>query len=207
MDKSFKIVSISILLLSHIFVFSQTISDSKNVNGMSLCSVIIEGSTNLNNFYFTYNNVIENAIPFRETIGPNSCDSEIIRFNIPVKAFKGSISDMQNDFQILLKDLLYPNISVGVERNLILILTHNFSTKELYLHITLAGITKIVKAKYSIRTHAENKIIISGVTQFNLTDFYLDPPIKFFGIVKVKNLVSIKFDFALIKESKHYKST
>jgi len=200
-----KMGSILILLISSHFVFSQTSSDNKNDHVMSLSSIIIEGSTNLNSFYFTYNKDKEKSIPLPETFKLISYDSDIIRFNIPVKAFKGSIPDMEDDFQTLLKSSIYPNISVGVEKNYVSKITYNKSDHHLNLYLTLAGKTKTIIATYSTQLISENKIIINGVTQVDLSDFDMTPPVKFFGILRVKNLVTIKFD--IITETKPYKST
>ena len=123
-------------------------------------------------------------------------DVKLFTFRIPIKNFKGSNVSMQNDFQSLLKASEYPIISVSIQEKQFQEIINN-ALNELTLDLTIAGISKPVKAQYTTQEHSNNSIFLHGTTHFHLSDFTLEPPEKMLGVIKVEDVVFIRFDIIL----------
>ena len=65
------------------------------------------------------------------------------------------------------------------------------------LQITLAGKTKTYKIDFSINRIANNQINLSGFKKVHFSEFDLQPPVKFFGLVKVQESIDVTFDLRL----------
>jgi hypothetical protein len=185
---------VCLLLVLNSIMLTMLHGKAKDMDTCYLKMVSIEGSSNINSFFFTYLNLKEKAthLPSDEYI--LRYDGGILDFRIPVKAFKGSNPAMTSDFMELLKAKNFPSVSVGFEKSKFDAMSSYDSPSYLNLHITLAGVTKEIKARCSLYNTSDNKQYVSGFTQFNLTDFYLEPPRKAFGLIRVKDMVTIQFD-------------
>ena len=63
------------------------------------------------------------------------------------------------------------------------------------IQITIAGVTREYHVFCLVNSCSDNLIYVSGYRYIKLTDFNLDPPKKFQGLVKVKDEVLINFGF------------
>lgn len=185
------------MLLCSIPVMPQCLDNIYEDYDYCLREISIEGSTNVNNFTFWY----ENPLYSNALNNENNCtyepDSGIMDFNIPVQSFRGSISAMRNDFLTLLKASEHPEIIVGIEKKEFDCIASGISADYIDLLVTLAGTQKAVHANYSTRFDSNNRIVLSGATRFLLSDFQLVPPEKALGLVRVQNEVFIKFDIVI----------
>lgn len=173
-------------------------------SGQSNCcylnQIIIEGETNINQFNFAFDNSRYDVLTINEKAKSDNSQKEIIEFEIPVKGFKGDNYLMENDFYSLLNASSHPLIIVGIEKTLLQKIFFGSSGSVIDFYITISGITKHVKGEYS--TNCKNDLtILSGNAKIRLTDFSIDPPQKMLGMLKVKDLIFIKFDISMPSEN------
>jgi len=194
--KNLKFILIIILLFEIGTVNSQCFDEQNSEYSYCLGELSIEGSTNINDFIFFWENSFVNQK--NPSILSKICEnnnSENLNFNIPLQSFEGGNQAMRNDFLQLVKASEYPLVAVGLEK--IKPECEDSSKQIIDLSVTLAGVKKTVQADYTSSTDSENRLILSGSTSFLLTDFQLEPPEKAMGLIRVKNQVFIKFDIVI----------
>lgn len=150
--------------------------------------VRIEGSSNVNQFYFE-----QNVTKPRPGITIYQQSSEYIELELPVKYFEASNPRMRNDFMELIKASDYPYISIFIK------LSENNFEPQLNQKVTstikvkLAGQEKEYQLPGTIHVCENNSLRLQGTLELDIKDFNLKPPTKFMGMVKVNREVFIKF--------------
>ncbi len=201
-EKYKKVIIRSILLYTGLFCFlyasAQQVSETRINNTCFLNYISIEGATNVNSFYFTYQHKAKNTYSSNTAECTNDADSGTVNFYIPVKSFEGSNPAMLSDFQTLLKASQFPKVVVGVKKKLLNgIVSGDTYSDKLNLYLTMAGVTRPIDAEYTTHYLRNGNVLLSGITRIRLTDFSLDPPKRMLGIIKVENMVFIKFELIL----------
>jgi polyisoprenoid-binding protein YceI len=59
--------------------------------------------------------------------------------------------------------------------------------------LTVAGVTRDITMPIKIAFSGEKKITIDGEQQLKMTDYGIDPPTMFFGMIKTGNIITISF--------------
>ncbi|MFH0843617.1 MAG: hypothetical protein V1903_13505 [Bacteroidota bacterium] len=127
----------------------------------------------------------------------NDSDPETVNITVPVKDFRCVNETAFQDFLILLKADKYPYLSISIPQKS---LTQN-PQKEYFtiqsMVISIAGVSR----EYSINCRIENidsgKSFLAGTLNIRLTDLGIEPPVKYFGLVKIENEVIVKFGFSI----------
>lgn len=152
--------------------------------------VIVKGSSNVNNFRFTNPNP---KVKDSATIRKGEERYQIVE--IPVHSFSGPNTRMLHDFLNLIKASQYSNITLALEpRDLMQCEKHTEPTK-FKTKITIAGATNTYVVPCKVVACKNNEYLVEGNLEIKLTDFQLNPPKKFFGMVRVNNNVSINYAF------------
>jgi hypothetical protein len=116
---------------------------------------------------------------------------------VPVKDFKCTNRMAYRDFLKLLKAGEYPVMKVTIPGNIVDQLQNRESVILRDVLITIAGVSK----KYDITCRAEKnglkKNILVGTISVRLEDLNIDPPEKYFGMVKIKDQVIVKFGLGI----------
>jgi hypothetical protein len=172
------------------FIFNYDEPEGKApVNGF----IDITVESNVNRLFFSY--------PLERTgmydVGKSvNTTGETVNIIVPVRDFRCSNATAFRDFLTLLKADQYPELSITVPRDYLIQYPQN---GQLTIHdviINIAGVSK----KYDIacRVEARNSkdIILIGTVKIRLTDLEIDPPVKYFGLVKIKDEVIVKFGFS-----------
>jgi len=123
---------------------------------------------------------------------------QTIKTYIPVREFECSNSMMYNDFQELLKASEYPYITIEIDPSQVRNILPGKSSTDLIFSITIASITNAQYISCDINTYPNSTMSITGEATIQLANFQIKPPIKFMGLVKVKDEVTIKFSFNFI---------
>jgi hypothetical protein len=160
--------------------------------------VNISGETNINCFECRYRNIQENSIYQDVKLTYEEVPGETIKMDIPVSQFKCSNEIIFNDFIELLKAGEYPDIRIEIDPSGIKNIMPGKSAVDLHVSITIASITMSYPISCWINHPGNNSISISGTTTINMVDFQLKPPVKFLGMVRVRNKVTIDFSFNFI---------
>jgi hypothetical protein len=147
--------------------------------------IIIRGSSNVNEFEF---------VNFNARITSNSSseiwDQEI---RIPISSFEGPNKYMINDFQQLLKSSQYPYIKIKIQhQDLLSEKAQSINTVSPAI-ITIAGTSKKIELPLQISKCDQTGFIVQGDLELKLTDFFIQPPEKVFGAVRVHDKVFITF--------------
>ena len=182
------------ILFVHIF------THAKNFEEFNICrfeNLVITGTTNVSEFSLLYDHSLHDKeqVPFSLLDDENS--SQLVCFYIPVQSITGSNKTMIKDFRNLFNSEKYPYIKVGTEKHKLKNIENSCSSGQMNFLLSIAGITKKVRSEYSTEQNNSNSIVLNGTTLINLTDFNIQPPEKFFGIIKVKNEVFINFKILL----------
>jgi len=124
-------------------------------------------------------------------------ESEAVNIIVPVRDFRCSNETAFRDFLTLLKADQYPELSITVPQDYLL---QNPQNEQVTIHdviINIAGVSK----KYDIACRVENRnsqdYILVGIVKIRFTDLKIEPPVKYFGLVKIKDEVIVKFGFSL----------
>jgi len=151
--------------------------------------IIVE--SNINRLSFSYDLTEINLHNEEELSG--SSDSGYTSIVIPVRDFRCENKIAFNDFITLLKADKYPVLNIKIPYRMMFQPFHNDSLILNNLTATIAGISK----KYNIACRIENMstdgCLLSGTLNIRLSDLDIVPPVKYFGLVKVKNEVIVKF--------------
>ncbi|MDH4090501.1 MAG: hypothetical protein OEV74_07265 [Cyclobacteriaceae bacterium] len=161
----------------------------------------ILGQTNVNNFTCTavqgnraqhlkiFSRVTDKGIDFRDFL-----------ITLNVNEFDCGMKVMTKDFKSTIKGDEYPTI--GLEIQSIVFnkgngLTEGKSDAESSVKIRLAGQDHKEHIREGQLIKEGNTYIIKGQQSLNMTDFGLEPPSKFMGMVKVKDALVINFDITI----------
>ena len=152
--------------------------------------VIVKGSSNVNSFRFTNPNPI-----VKDSATEKKGEEKYQMVEIPVHSFSGPNTRMLHDFLNMIKASEYPYITLALEpRDLMQCERHTEPTK-FKTKITIAGSTNTYVVPCKVVACKNNKYLVEGNLEIKLTDFQLNPPKKFFGMIRVNNNVSINYAF------------
>ena len=185
-------------LLLCVNIFSQS-SIALSTNYKSSTNYIhISGKTNINCFECKYIRTEATQSPYHFSWDLLQPAKSIYELLIPVREFECSNNMIYDDFQSLLKAFNHPSIRIGIDPSEIKVLTPDASVVDLTIYITIANVTKAQSISCSVIDFNHSRVCISGEASIQLTDFQIKPPVKFLGLVKVKDEVTISFSFNFI---------
>ena len=167
-------------------------------------SLKINGSTNVNSFDCTYTGNIRNdSLLVKLILEDSSTTLRGAHLKLRVKHFDCGKNKMNEDFYDLMKANKSPFIYMDValfkkdtepetEHSPLL---QSFDAETIF---TLAGVTNTYQVDIEAKKQSKRKkkyptTRIKGNHQLDITDFGLEPPTKFLGLVKVDKKVTISF--------------
>ena len=167
--------------------------------------ITVYGSTNINEFKLTIN---ETGIPSNSYKGTfNKNGSRITALTdsviIPVKNFKSKDPLAYSGFLKLVNEKIYPNIYLKL--NYLEIPATSLKTSAQNTNTTLqtinangnisiAGKTKTYMFPVTLDKGEEGKYNVKTRIRLTIRDFGLEPPVEFFGLVKISEWVEIELN-------------
>lgn len=185
-------VTITCIVVAQMPLFSQgnaiTVMHKQEHNNCN-SFVKIEGSTNVNRFYF--HQVIEDPKYPQNYVSKDG----YITLTIPIRRFEASNPLMYSDFFQLLQADSHPDITIRFYYDPYKLLNPGSTTSPISseIWVSLAGHEKKFKLPGSVHICYDNAAHLNGTLTIDLRDFSLTPPTKFMGMVKVNNEVSVEF--------------
>ena len=187
--------NINTTLLSIVFMLAlQSTLFSQNrysANFLDNSIITVYGSTNINEFKLTIN---ESGIPvnsykgtFLKNGGRITAMADSIA--IPVKNFKSKDPLAHSGFMKLVNEKNNPNIYLKLNYLEFLAQTINANG-----NITIAGKTKTYMFPLTLEHSGNGKYNIKTRIRLTIKDFGLEPPVEFFGLVKISEWVEIELD-------------
>jgi hypothetical protein len=150
--------------------------------------------SNVNRLFFSYP---LNRTSIYDSGKSGNKTGETVNIIVPVRDFRCSNKTAFRDFLTLLKADQYPELSITVPQDYLMQHPQN---ERLTIHdviINIAGVSK----KYDITCRVEDRnskdSILIGTVKIRLTDLEIKPPVKYFGLVKIKDEVIVKFGISL----------
>lgn len=158
------------------------------------CAIIINGESNVNNFtcrvdrYYSADNLILFSNYGEKYTFSNN------RIIIDTRQFDCGKPLMTRDFQQTLRVNENPEIIISfISLNRLPCDSCKEDFVDGVVRITMAGVTKESVITFSVKPSPNGTKILRGEHEFKFTDFQLDPPSKFMGMVQVKNQLSVTF--------------
>lgn len=178
-------------------------------------SLMINGSTNVNSFDCTFTGNIRNDSLLVELVpGDTATTLRGAHLKLRVRHFDCGRSKMNTDFYDLMKADETPHIYMDVARFWQAKRTRNADSLSSQAYhaetvFTLAGATNQYLVDIGTRQNTANNseetpTVIKGQHKLDITDFGLEPPSKFLGLVKVDKSVTISFKIVM---RYHFKTT
>jgi len=184
-------MSLKMLILIFLFfypgvvVYSQAEKD--RLDHYLFDEVVITGSTNMNQFSLNYREKNYSAVP-----APGGKNHDRFKISIPARKIKAESKMMLNDFLEMINARKYPVIAITLEEGI----ADKVLADSSLLHqvgLTINGITN----SYHVRSRSvecdPGQWCLSGKFTVNLSNFEIEAPKKFFGLVKVEDEVFINF--------------
>jgi hypothetical protein len=153
----------------------------------------INVNTNVDCFTCEYESNLTDTIALENDELKNLMYFEGIHLAIPVNFIDCHNKIMNRDMQDMLKAVAHPQILVDINNFKINKINSGTSIAEVL--INMDGVGK----KYSIiitNYFKNNRLYFHGSFPVNLTDFYINPPSKLLGLVKVDKVIGVSFALA-----------
>jgi polyisoprenoid-binding protein YceI len=195
---------LSFCLLSNSSLFAQA-PNQVDYTITSGSAVKLDGTSTMHSFHLN-TKVISGDMEFDKTNAPNAIDTigtiTSMKVVIPVKNLTSGESGLDEKMQDALKADDNPNITYVL--NKVDSVVYNGTSKtdftmNTYGNLTVAGKTKDIEMKVAGKINGNN-IIFTGQKSLKMTDFGVDPPTMFFGVLKTGDVVTISFDVTLAKK-------
>ncbi|MEQ9467445.1 MAG: hypothetical protein RLN88_08540 [Ekhidna sp.] len=194
---------ISIYVLASSFAAAQNGSATYNYHRVSIVSssITIHGETNVNRFKCEMNQpALNDSIVVKNLWSNQKLEFVGLKLKYRVDQFDCGMQAMNNDFQDLLKAGEEPYLYLQL--NSISLHDTNDAFEELdvdaEVEIFLAGVRKKVAIEGGkVLNHSSAHMTLRGEKDLLMTDFGIEPPTKFFGMVKVTDDISIEFEIGM----------
>ncbi len=158
-------------------------------------SIIIKGTTNVNKFLIEYHN--DTFTPF----SVNNTKEDSLILSIPAEKFTAESKLMLSDFLALINASEYPYINIIIRDKLNRDFFNISKGAQKEILVGVNGVTNSYFCNTDLQETFQNKWYFSGELNIKLSDFNIEPPEKFFGLVKVKDTVSISFKILFVIEN------
>jgi hypothetical protein len=123
--------------------------------------------------------------------------ASVSRIKIPVEEFKCTNKFVYKDFLTLLKAEMYPYLEIDIPASSGIKYNIDDSLILKGVTITFAGVSNQYDINCKIEKGDNENQILEGSARIKLTDIDIAPPVRLFGLVKVKNEITINFEFCL----------
>jgi hypothetical protein len=160
--------------------------------------VHISGETNINCFECKYDEKRDSQNANNVLLMYPRSPGNTIETYIPISNFECNNSAMYTDFQELLQAQEYPYIKIEIDPLQLKNILPQKTSLDLNVAITIANITNVQPISCSVNSYSNSTVSIAGEAIIHLPDYQIEPPVKFMGLVKVRDEVTISFSFNFI---------
>lgn len=162
--------------------------ETEKITILSASELTITGDTNISKFKCGFDSVLLGrnvGINFIETGSGIKMQNAVLKLDN--KGFNCGSKAINKDFNTLLETEEYPEITLEINS---LDFLKDFRTTAL-VTITIAGISKDYSVTVASTRDPESSF--TGKLKLNIKDFRLEPPKKAFGLIVIKEEISINF--------------
>ncbi|MGQ8338207.1 YceI family protein [Sunxiuqinia sp. A32] len=178
-----------LIIFSPFVTFANIPSGESDLKSYLFDEIIIKGMTNVKAFQLSYSEDQFTKISSETKFGEINKN---LMISIPAKNIKAESKLMLADFLKLINAKDYPEIHIKIDPKV----TSKFQKRNRLEHgiqLTMNGITNNYTCSSEIENGKQEEKCLLGTLKVKLTDFNIEPPQKFFGIIKVEEEVFISF--------------
>lgn len=189
-------IVISGCIISLLFVmFSGRLPDDSKSFLLSKNSLFlnINVNTNIDCFTCNYQSNLADTIAATDNEPENLIYFDGIQLAIPINFIDCHNEIMNSELRDMLNADDYPHIFVKINNFEISKITSEISKAE--INLSIDGIVKYYNVEV-MNYNYKNKMFLKGNFAVNLNDFYIKPPSKFWGLIKVDHVININFALA-----------
>ncbi|ANQ50355.1 YceI family protein [Flammeovirga yaeyamensis] len=192
------ILCLFIILTTKVTAQTEIEDGSYSIN-FDITPISILGKTNVSTFDCDYvpdasltsNFCLERSNEHFQVINHKKMSLEILKFDCGIKL-------MTKEFRELLDYKHNSSIYIqftGLERDVV-------EKEKAYVHLilTIGELSNPQEFKAEVKKLSDGKYELSGLGEFSILDYNLEPPQKMMGMVKVKDKISIDFTIHISKE-------
>lgn len=167
----------------------------------------LHGSSNVNEFSCTCEQKFDKSnIRFEYLYDWAALSFQKAALGLKVTSFDCGKKAINKDLQEALKAEEYPNINIKLldikhKTQKLLSESTDWVDMQANASITLAGVTLITELDIQGKKLSDQKFQFKCVKTLKMTDFNIDPPSVMFGIIKVKDEISIDIDLVVLVEN------
>ncbi|OHX67133.1 hypothetical protein [Flammeovirga pacifica] len=196
-----RIILFTCIILTTKISAQTNVEDDTYFINFDIKPISILGKTNINSFDCDYvpDEPLHSSFKLKRV---NDHFQKIIHdeMSLDVLKFDCGIKLMTKEFRELLDYKHNPSIYIqftGLEKDI-------SDKKQAYIHLILkiGKLSNPQKFKAKIHKVSTEKYELTGIGQFSILDYQLDPPQKMMGMVKVKDQISIDFTIHVSKNEK-----
>jgi len=162
--------------------------------------LIIHVSTNVNGFPCRYVSEDKSDVIFMdyEAIDRNyvTIDNAVLSF--PLADFDCGQQIKNKEFREFLKEAVYPTIEIDLKGLEIYDRSEDGSLGRFVATVEVAAVQRKQDIQIVDISSDDSSSTYSGHVNINVRDYGLEPPVKFLGMVKVKEEVAIDFEFRFV---------
>lgn len=196
----YKVSGLKKLLLILLVIASYTVAGSDPGAGGSgwtapatgFIDINVESNINRLNFSYSVRNIY-----LYDAARPGIVEAEKADIVVPVREFTCTNEIAYNDFLSLLKAEQYPDLTITIPQDVLVHYDLNEIVTINDVTINIAGISKEYDILCRVEKDFENRPVLAGTVTINLSELRIDPPVKYFGLIKIKDEVIVKFGFRL----------
>jgi hypothetical protein len=175
--------------------YGSVISSITQSNNSTGNYISIQGTSNVNEFQLTLTNPDINEISEDTTTR-----SHYRKIKLAVNNFHSENQKIAADFREMVQASKFPYIGISIEHRKTADFEETSGMTNFNIIITIAGVSNQYEVPCEVFSQTNAGYTISGSFSINLTDFKIDPPRKFLGLIKVNNEVYIDFLFNFEEE-------
>ncbi len=180
----------------------QSIDPPKGVKNYEDGYIVISGTTNINGFRLRCPLEAIDCNHLDSTTIHNE-DSGKVEIDVPLENFKADIPLMSRDFLKLVNAEEHPNLGIGIAFPKLKMLLLEQKDSVARFTISMAGISNTYDIACEVIDSTNSKLYLRGKKTVELSDFNIEPPVKFRGLVRVKDDVIINFGLVFLPDNKH----
>lgn len=201
-----KALALFFFLISGTFLVAQ---DAKGGKGQALLwldsqsKLTIHVATNVNGFPCEYISQTKSDSIFidYEALDRNYVAIENAHLAFPLKAFDCGQGLKNKEFKEFLREPEYPEISINLNGLEIFDRTEQGAIGQFIATVEVAQKERQEDILIVDITSDDQSTVYTGHVQINVRDYGLEPPVKFLGMVKVKEAVQIEFQFRFVGDA------
>jgi hypothetical protein len=156
----------------------------------------IHGATNVNTFTCKLSSYTgHDTLRYFNNYMASKLEFTSNRMSIPIRNFNCGARQISRDFHKTLRSDKYPQLEINfisLENNAL----HNNSVVKGIVDITLAGATTRYSIQFALKSR-DGTTLLSGTQAVNFSDFKLEAPRKFKGLIRVQEILNVEFHLVL----------